>query len=74
MHQLEVLGAGRDVPLSGHLRPLVSLEPGVSLEAALEKMRASGQRAVLVGPAARPLGILTLKDIVEEISGELSRW
>jgi len=37
-------------------------------------MRANGQRAALVGPPARPLGLVTLKDIVEEISGELARW
>lgn len=74
IHQLEALGAGSAVPVIQHLRPLLSLEPGVSLDHALTLMRANGQRAALVGPTSRPLGLVTLKDIVEEISGELARW
>jgi CBS domain containing-hemolysin-like protein len=37
-------------------------------------MRASGQRLAVVGSLAEPLGLLTLKDLVEEISGELGDW
>ncbi len=74
IHQLEALGAGPGVPVTSHLRPLISLEPGVSLDTALVRLRASGQRAALVGQPSRPLGLVSLKDIVEEISGELSRW
>ena len=74
VHQLEALGAGPAVSVIDHLRPLLSLEPGISLDHALALMRANGQRAAVVGPPARPLGLVTLKDIVEEISGELARW
>lgn len=74
VHQLEALGAGPGVPVLDHLRPLLSLEPGVSLDRALAQLRASGQRAALVGAPARPLGLVTIKDILEEISGELARW
>lgn len=74
IHQLEALGAGPAVPVTSHLRPLIRLEPGVSLDSALVRMRAGGQRAALVGEPSRPLGLVTVKDIVEEISGELSRW
>lgn len=74
VHQLEALGAGGGVPVLDQLRPLLSLEPGVSLDSALVRMRASGQRAALVGQPSRPQGLVTLKDIVEEISGELARW
>jgi CBS domain containing-hemolysin-like protein len=74
VHQLEALAAGPTVPFDRHLRPLLSLEPGVSLDRALTLMRANGQRAALVGPTSKPLGLVTLKDIVEEISGELARW
>jgi CBS domain containing-hemolysin-like protein len=74
VHQLEALGAGPAVSVTSHLRPISSLEPGISLDRALAHLRASGQRAALVGPASRPLGLVTLKDLLEEISGELARW
>lgn len=74
VHQLEAMGEGPGTAVASHLRPLLSLEPGVSLDRALAHMRASGQRAALVGSNSRPLGLVTLKDILEEISGELARW
>ncbi|MBK8179386.1 MAG: CBS domain-containing protein [Planctomycetes bacterium] len=74
VHQLEALGAGPGVLVTNHLRPMISLEPQASLDTALVRMRASRLRAALVGPPSRPLGLVTLKDIVEEISGELARW
>lgn len=74
VHQLEALGAGPSVAVTDHLRPLFQLDPDVSLDRALALLRAHGQRAALVGPVSRPLGLVTLKDIVEEISGELARW
>ena len=74
VHQLEVLAAGPSAPLAEALRPMIELDPSTPLDRALARMRASGQRAAVVGPGARPLGLVTLKDLVEEISGELARW
>ena len=37
-------------------------------------MRAAGQRIALVGTPEVPLGIVTLKDLVQTISGELGGW
>lgn len=74
IHQLELLGGPPGAPLEGLLRPLITLDPGTPLDRALARLRASGQRAALVGSATRPLGWVTLKDLVEEISGELARW
>jgi CBS domain containing-hemolysin-like protein len=73
-HLTDVLYAGSGVPVEQHLRPLIFLEPELSLERALARMRSSGLRLAAVGTARRPLGIVTLKDLVEEISGELARW
>lgn len=73
-HQLEVLGAAPGGELAPFLRPLVALDPETPIDRALARLRASGQRAALVGTPARPLGWLTLKDLVEEITGELARW
>ena len=73
VHQTEVLAAGPG-DLLAHLRPMISLEPAMPLDRALARLRSSGQRAALVGDASAPLGLVTVKDLVEEISGELSRW
>jgi len=74
VQQLEVLAAEPGTPLQRHLRPLLALEPSMPLDRALARLRQSGQRAALVGSADSPLGLVTLKDLVEEISGELRRW
>jgi putative hemolysin len=74
VHQLEILAAQPGTPLQRHLRPLLALEPSMPLDRALARLRQSGQRAALVGSAESPLGLVTLKDLVEEISGELRRW
>lgn len=71
--QLEVLGAP-ERPVRELLRPLPELPPATPIDRALRLMRTHGVRAALVGTAQEPLGLVTLKDLVEEISGELSRW
>lgn len=30
--------------------------------------------AVVMGPASRPVGIVTAKDLVEPLTGELAAW
>ena len=74
VHQLEVLADGERTPLESLLRPLLALDPATPLDRALALLRQSGQRTALVGSAAAPVGLVTLKDLVEEISGELDRW
>ncbi|MBI5363958.1 MAG: DUF21 domain-containing protein [Planctomycetes bacterium] len=74
VHQLDVLGAGPGVAVLAHLRPLVELPPHTPVDRALARLRAAGQRLAVVGPRERPEGLLTLKDLVEEISGDLAGW
>lgn len=74
VHQLGVLQAGEGTPVMEHLRPLQFLEPGLSVERALTQLRVSGLRLAAVGTATEPLGLVTLKDLVEEISGDLGGW
>lgn len=74
VHQIEVLAGAQAADVHEHLRPLAALPPGLSIDRALARLRKSGQRMAVVGTLARPLGIVTLKDLVEEISGELYRW
>ena len=74
VHQLDVLGAGPGVPVLDHLRPLVELPPHTPVDRALARLRGAGQRLAIVGTRERPEGLLTLKDLVEEISGDLAGW
>lgn len=74
LHQLEVLAAGQEVPLERLMRPLMALDPATPLDRALALLRQAGQRTAVVGSTQAPLGLVTLKDLVEEISGELERW
>lgn len=74
VHQLDVLGAGPGVQVLDHLRPLVELPPHTPVDRALARLRAAGQRLAIVGTRERPVGLLTLKDLVEEISGDLAGW
>lgn len=74
VHQLDVLGSGPGEPVLAHLRPVAGLAPGTPVDRALARLRSSGQRLAIVGDPQAPLGILTLKDLVEEISGDLAGW
>lgn len=74
VHQLDVLGDGPGEPVLQHLRDIGFLTPGTAVDRALARLRTSGQRLAIVGSPAHPLGIVTLKDLVEEISGDLAGW
>jgi putative hemolysin len=74
VHQLDVLGAGPGETVLSHLRDVAALRPGTPVDRALARLRASGQRLAIVGTSQTPLGLVTLKDLVEEISGDLSGW
>ena len=74
VHELEVLGIPDGRPMLEHLREITTVEVHMPLDRALAKLRAQGQRIALVGDRRRPMGLVTVKDLVEEISGELARW
>lgn len=74
LHQLEVLGGAPDSDPLSRLRPLPALPPSLPVGRALARLRTLGARAALVGDPRAPLGLVTLKDLVEELSGELAGW
>lgn len=74
VHQLDVLGEGEGTPALEHTRPAMVLPAGTSVDRALARLRAGGQRLAIVGTAERPDGLVTLKDLLEEISGDLAGW
>jgi CBS domain containing-hemolysin-like protein len=62
------------VPVLDHLRELVHFPAHTLVDRALGRLRLSGQRLAIVGSLEKPIGLLTLKDLVEEISGDLAGW
>jgi CBS domain containing-hemolysin-like protein len=74
VHQLDVLGEGEATPVLDHLRPVMLLPSGTPVDRALARLRAGGQRLAVVGTEERPEGLVTLKDLLEEISGDLAGW
>jgi putative hemolysin len=74
LHQLDVLGSADDGDLERLLRPLPALDPQLPVDRALARMRLGGLRLAVVGDPARPLGVVSLKDLVERIAGDLGDW
>lgn len=74
VHQLEVLGDAEGGGVEPHLRKLEALPAATTVDRALARLRMFGQRMALVGTPEQPLGIVTLKDLLETISGDLARW
>jgi len=72
--QLDVLAKGSGAPVLGEMRALEPLARDTTVARALGRMRVAGLRAVFVGTPERPEGLLTLKDLVEKISGDLADW
>lgn len=74
VHQLDVLGDGETGLVLDRLRPLTAIPADLPVDRALARLRAAGQRLAVVGTREAPVGIVTLKDLLEEISGDLARW
>jgi CBS domain containing-hemolysin-like protein len=74
VHQLDVLGEGEGTSVMDHLRPVMVLASGTPVDRALAKLRSGGQRLAIVGDLEHPRGLVTLKDLLEEISGDLAGW
>jgi len=74
VHQLEVLAADPAEDPEEHLHKLLCLDPGTSVQVALGRLRTFGKRAALVGELDAPVGLVSLKDLAERISGDLAGW
>jgi CBS domain containing-hemolysin-like protein len=65
--------------LRSFLKPIRSLPSNTTVADAINIMQTENQKIVLVTRAAhlgreRPIGIVTMKDLVEELLGELTEW
>ena len=74
LHQLDVLGAARDADHLVQLREVLTLEPSTPVDRAIARLRLRGVRMAVVGTLEAPVGLVALKDLLEEISGDLGSW
>ncbi len=65
--------------LRGFIKPLSMISPSATVTTGIDLMRKKGHKMLLVAKAVprrgrKPLGIVTMKDLVEELLGELAEW
>ncbi len=76
----EVLGSSkRFTDLHDFVEPITGLDAETTVTDAINVMQKDNLKIVLVtrtgrGGRDRPIGIITMKDLVEEILGELAEW
>lgn len=56
---------------SGHIRPLNTIHPDETIEAALTRMQNEGASVYLVADGDRPVGLVTQEDILEQVVGQI---
>ena len=72
VHQIDCLLAEPGESVLGVVHSLSALPASTPVDRALLTLRGSGRRLAVVGSPEAPLGIVSLKDLVEEISGDLA--
>lgn len=63
-----------DVPIENLLRRPAMLSPSMGVLEALRRIRAADAPVGIVERDARPVGLVTAKDLVEPLTGELPDW
>lgn len=61
-------------PVSQLVKPAVRLAAGVPVRDAMKTLMAEGERMAVVVEGGRPIGLVTMKDLVEPLTGELRAW
>ncbi len=70
VHQLDVIGGRPGTRVTDLVRPIQELDPDLPLDRAVARLQRSGQRLALVGRADRPLGLITLMDLLATIASD----
>ncbi len=71
----DILTDDRPSPISAHIQPALMLKSDETVPAAMLKLqRAHQTMAIVTDSDGSALGLLTMKDLVEEIVGELEAW
>ncbi len=72
---LDVLGDPAGFALARHLRPAMTLIGEQSVRSAITLMQRARQTiAVVVDRQGRAIGLVTMKDLIEELVGDLENW
>jgi putative hemolysin len=72
---LAVLGDTGDFNLARHLRPVMTLIGEQDVRSAITLMQRARQTlAVVVDRQGRAVGLVTMKDLIEELVGDISDW
>jgi CBS domain containing-hemolysin-like protein len=61
-------------PVSQLVKPAVRLAAGVPVRDAMKTLVGEGSRMAVVMEGGRPIGLVTMKDLVEPLTGELRAW
>ncbi len=61
-------------PAREYLRPIARVGPKATLQHVLDEMYAAGASMAIVERAGLPVGVVTMKDLVEPLIGELRAW
>lgn len=61
-------------PVEQLMRPAVRLAAGVPVRDAMRTLMSEGERMAVVVENGRPIGLVTMKDLVEPLTGELRAW
>jgi CBS domain containing-hemolysin-like protein len=68
-------GDAQDGGLGKLVRPLPPVPRSARIDEALVTLRAARQpMGLVVGPDKEPIGVVTVKDLLEEITGEIGAW
>jgi CBS domain containing-hemolysin-like protein len=65
---------GESPPLGELIRPVLRLRPETRLPEALRTLQTERKDIAVVGVRGKPQGLITVKDLVEPLTGELSSW
>ena len=71
-HTAICLSEGR--PVEQLMRPAVRLAASVPVRDAMKTLMSEGERMAVVVENGRPIGLVTMKDLVEPLTGELRAW
>ena len=75
LNAYDVLLTSTDTPISAHVAEAVKLPERMNITEALIEMRQKRTViAFVISPSGQCIGLITIKDLVEEIIGELQEW
>ncbi|MCL5945242.1 MAG: CNNM domain-containing protein [Planctomycetes bacterium] len=75
VHVVDALGRKEGFNIQADLQQPLTLFPEQSVRSAITLMQAARQTiAIVVNRRGRPIGLVTMKDLVEELIGELQSW